>query len=104
MVLGITILSFVTNAKEVGFELGFLHIKADWVVFLAFGLGFTGLAAPSIFIYFLRGVTWVQHKIGRLITFILLSIVFYLILTPIAFLANLSKKKKTGRARKIAYV
>jgi hypothetical protein len=97
MVLGILIISFISEARIVGFGKGHLAFDADWVVWLAFGLGFLGLAVPQYFIYILKGIQFIQHKIGKAFTAILLAIVFYIFLTPIAFLANLSKKKPTQK-------
>ena len=93
MVLGILIISFITSAKSIGFEKGHFTVASDWVVWLAFGIGFFGLAAPQIMIYFLKGIQFIQHKIGKVFTVVLLSVVFYVFLTPIAFLSKLGKKK-----------
>ncbi len=76
MVLGILIISFITTAKTIGFGKGHFTVTADWVVWLAFGLGFLGLTAPEIMIYFLKGIQFIQHKIGKVFTVILLSIVY----------------------------
>jgi hypothetical protein len=96
MVLGILILSFITSAKSIGFGKGHFTVASDWVVWLAFGIGFLGLAAPEIMIYFLKGIQFIQHKIGKVFTVVLLSAVFYVFLTPIAFLSKLGKKKPTN--------
>ncbi len=93
LVMGMIIILMVTQLSlSQGFDMS--AINAKWL-FLPFGIGFLGLAVPDLFIYVLKGIQFVQHKIGRLLTFIMLTIVFYIFLTPLAFLSRIFSSKKT---------
>ncbi|MEZ5008381.1 MAG: hypothetical protein R2753_09570 [Chitinophagales bacterium] len=92
LVLGIIIILLVTSIeRKPDFILEPLNTKLLLIPFL---VGFLGLAIPNQFIYVLKGIQFIQHKIGLLLTFIILGIVFYLLLTPIAFLSKIFSKKK----------
>ena len=94
MVLGLIIISSIFPDKTLILHDGNKKdIAIDPLVLIAFGFGFLGLAIPQLMIYVVKGIGFVQHKIGKLITAILLTIVFYIFLTPIAFLAGIFKKK-----------
>lgn len=91
LVMGIMIIFTVTHLELDPFLIKDLNTR--WLL-LPFGIGFFGLALPDLFIYVLKGIQYTQHKIGRLITFILLTVVFYILLTPLAFLSKIFSKKK----------
>ena len=95
MVLGFTLLVFIILSEF--WLLVIANPKLLYLFLIPFAIGITGLAIPNQFIYVLKGIQFIQHKIGLLLTFIILGIVFYLLLTPIAFLSKIfsSKKKNT---------
>ena len=92
LVLGSIIILFVTHLdfKPV-FKIDPFNL---WWLLLPLGLGILGLGLPKLMVQFLKGIQFVQHKIGTLITYILLTVVFYIFLTPIAFLSRLFTKRK----------
>jgi len=96
MVLGLIIISSIVNDKTLTLiDNPKKDITIDLMVLIAFGFGFLGLAIPQLMIHVVKGIGFIQHKIGKALTAILLTIVFYIFLTPIAFLASLGKKKKS---------
>ncbi len=79
-VLGTILLSFI--------------LKKHWICLISFGVGFIGLAFPSLGIYLIRFLEKIKTIIGKTINAILLGIVFYLLLTPLATLQKIFSKQK----------
>jgi hypothetical protein len=76
-----------------GLVLVYFIFDIRWILFLSFGLGVLGILSD----WFSKKVEWVWFKLTLLLSLIvpniLLGLVFFLFLTPIAFFANLFKKK-----------
>ncbi|SEF42190.1 hypothetical protein [Algoriphagus boritolerans] len=71
-----------------------------WVLYLAFGLGLLSILSTWIS----KNVEWVWFKLtyllGLIVPNILLGVIFFLFLTPIAFLASLFAKKDSFLLKK----
>lgn len=81
----------------------FLWLKNPWFLRLALLVGALGVFSPRAAQKIHQGWTFVAHVLGRINGTILLSAVFFLLLTPIAWLARKAKaldlqliKKKEG--------
>lgn len=73
-------------------------------LYISAGIGFIGVFIPPL----AKWVNWLWYKIADVMGFVmskvLLSIVFFIFLTPIAFLSRLFHKDKMGlRAQKDSY-
>lgn len=98
LILGIIIILFVTSIEDLKPEF-ILKPFNQKLLAIPFLVGFLGLVIPNQFIYVLKGIHFIQHKIGLVLTYVILSVVFYLLLTPIAFLSKVfSSKPKTNQA------
>lgn len=66
----------------------------SWMIFLSFGIGLASLLFKSI----AKGIHWLwmklTHFIGNIVSSIILGLIFYLFLSPIAFIYRLTNKKK----------
>ncbi len=76
-----------------GFGILFLLTKHNWMLYVALTVG--GLGAISTFLA--EKIDWIWTKIGwilsKIVPNIIMTIVFYLVLTPTAFLSRLFGKK-----------
>lgn len=76
-----------------GLVLVYFIFDIHWILYASFGLGLLGILSD----WFSQKVEWIWFKLTYLLSLIvpniLLGLVFYLILTPIAFLAALFKNK-----------
>lgn len=76
-----------------GLMLVYFIFDLRWILFLAFGVGLLSILSTWMSIK----IEWVWFKLTYLLSLIvpniLLGVIFYLILTPIAFLASLFAKK-----------
>lgn len=72
----------------VGMLVVFFITKADWALYVALGVGLAGVISG----YLAEKINWVWMKLtwvlSMIVPNILLAIVFYLILTPIALLSR----------------
>lgn len=89
-----------------GLVLVYFIFDIQWILYVSFGLGLFGILSD----WFSKKVEWVWFKLTYLLSMvvpnILLAVVFFLILTPIAFLATIFKKKdalQLKRPEKSAY-
>lgn len=77
----------------IGLTLIYFFSDISWIIYLSFGLGLLGILSE----WFARKVERAWLKLGSLLNLImpnvLLGLVFFLFLTPIAFLAALFAKK-----------
>ncbi|MFN3759505.1 MAG: hypothetical protein ACK4SF_09825 [Algoriphagus aquaeductus] len=90
-----------------GLVLVYFIFDLKWLLFVSFGLGLMGILSD----WFSRKVEWVWFKLTYLLSMVvpnlLLALVFFLILTPIAFLAGIFKNKDSlqiKRPEKTAYL
>ena len=95
IVLGFLFLFIIIKGKHTGWDLS-IWFKAYWIAMLSFVIGFIGFAIPSVGIHIIHFFELIKTIIGKTLNFILLTIVFYLILTPIALLSRLFGKKKSA--------
>ena len=76
----------------VGFLVLYFFSKQNVLLYIALGVGILGAASS----FLAEKIDWLWNKIGWLLSFIvpniIMTIVFYLILTPIAFLSRLFGK------------
>ncbi len=83
-----------------GLVLVYFIFDLRWVLYLAFGLGLLSILSTWIS----RKVEWVWFKLTYLLSLIvpniLLGVIFFLFLTPIAFLASLFAKKDSFLLKK----
>ena len=83
-----TVLTIVT-----GFVIIFMMTKKEWAIYVALVVGIAGLLSPAL----ASLIDKVWMKIGVVLSYIvpniLLSLVFFLFLTPIALISRLFKKK-----------
>lgn len=89
-----------------GLVLVYFIFDIQWILYVSFGLGLLGILSE----WFSKKVEWVWFKLTYMLSMvvpnILLAVVFFLILTPIAFLATIFKKKdafQLKRPEKSAY-
>jgi len=84
----------------VGFLILYLVFRQISLLYISVGVGIVGLLSS----YLRNKIEWLWFKLTHLLSLIvpniLLGIVFYIILTPIAFFANLSGKKDTLQIKK----
>jgi|TARA_B110000879_G_C10960574_1_gene427408 hypothetical protein len=77
----------------VGFLVLFFFSKQNVFFYIAFGVGVLGVLSS----YLAEKIDWIWTKIGWVLSFIvpniLMTIVFYLVLTPTAFLSRIFGKK-----------
>ena len=67
----------------------YLNTEIHWLLIAAMCLGLAGILFYTPSSYFSRGFLFVAEIIGRVMPKIILSVVFFFILTPIAFLNKL---------------
>lgn len=83
-----------------GLILVYFIFGIQWILYVSFGLGLFGILSY----WFSKKVEWIWFKLTFLLSMIvpniLLSLVFFLILTPIAFLATVFLKKNTLQLRR----
>lgn len=76
-----------------GLVLLFFIFDLKWILFLSFGIGLLAILSEWVS----KKIEWVWFKLTYLLSLIvpniLLGLIFYLFLTPIAFFANLFKKQ-----------
>lgn len=77
----------------------YLIFKSLWFIYIAAGVGVLGLAIPIAGDWIVKGWFKIAEILGAINGRILLSVIFFIILTPIAFLAKLSKKNLLGLGR-----
>lgn len=84
----------------VGFLILYLVFRQISLLYISVGVGIVGLLSS----YLRNKIEWLWFKLTHLLSLIvpniLLGLVFYIILTPIAFFANLSGKKDTLQIKK----
>jgi Saxitoxin biosynthesis operon protein SxtJ len=77
----------------IGFGILFLLTKHNWMLYVALSVG--GLGVISTFLA--EKIDWIWTKIGwilsKIVPNIIMTIVFYVVLTPTAFLSRLFGKK-----------
>lgn len=82
-----TILAMVT-----GFLVLFYFFESPWMLYVSLILGVTGILSP----FLARNIHWLWMKIGHILGWvnskILLGIVFYIILFPVALIAKSFRK------------
>ncbi len=71
----------------------FHHKGIYWITYIPLSIGFIGLAFPSLGIYFIRFLEAVKNTIGKILNGLLLTTVFYLMLTPLALIRKMTNKK-----------
>jgi len=83
-----------------GLVLVYFIFDLRWVLYLAFGLGILSILS----IWISKKIEWVWFKLTYLLSLIvpniLLGLIFFLFLTPIAFLASLFAKKDSFLLKK----
>lgn len=83
-----------------GLVLVYFIFDLRWVLYLAFGLGLLSILSTWVS----KKVEWVWFKLTYLLSLIvpniLLGVIFFLFLTPIAFLASLFAKKDSFLLKK----
>jgi hypothetical protein len=83
-----------------GLVLVYFIFDLRWVLYLAFGLGILSILSTWIS----KKIEWVWFKLTYLLSLIvpniLLGVIFFLFLTPIAFLASLFAKKDSFLLKK----
>lgn len=84
----------------VGFLILHLVFKQDALLYIAVAAGAIGILST----YLSKKIEWAWFKLTYILSLIvpniLLGLIFYLVLTPIAFFANLSGKKDTLQIKK----
>ncbi len=77
----------------IGFLVLFLTTQKIWWLYIAIGLG--GLGALSSFLAEKIAYLWMQlgHLLGLVVPKILLSVIFFVVLFPLALLLRLTSKK-----------
>jgi predicted membrane protein len=77
---------------SMGFLLLYLIFDREWAVFVSLVVGLIGIVSP----FLSRKIEWIWMKIAKVLGYIvpniLLSIVFYVFLFPLAFLSRLFSK------------
>ena len=77
---------------SMGFLVLYLVKEWHWAVIVSLSAGIIGIVSP----FLSRKIEWAWMKLGKLLGYIvpniLMSIVFYLILFPVALLSRLSRK------------
>jgi hypothetical protein len=75
-----------------GFLVIYLLKSWQWAVYVSLGAGIVGIVSP----FLSRKIEWLWMKLGKLLSYIvpniLLTLIFYLILFPIALLTKLGRK------------
>lgn len=74
--------------------LGFMFQKLEFLKLVALILGIISIAVPPMGVLVLKGWDYLGMALGWINSRILLSLVFYLILTPIALFSRLFSKDK----------
>jgi hypothetical protein len=84
----------------VGFLVIYMVSKQDWALWVSLSVGLIGILSP----YLSRQIDWLWMKLAWLLSFIvpniLLSLIFYLFLFPIALLAKLFGNKDPLQLKK----
>ncbi len=84
----------------VGFLILYLVFKQNSLLYISIVVGVIGILST----YLSKKIEWVWFKLTHLLSLIvpnvLLGLIFYLFLTPIAFLANLTGKTDTLQIKK----
>lgn len=84
----------------VGFLILYLVFRHISLLYVSIGVGIVGILSS----YLSKKIEWVWYKLTHILSLIvpniLLGLIFYIILTPIAFFANLSGKKDTLQIKK----
>ncbi len=82
----------------VGFLLVFLITKKVVFVYVAFCISIIALYIPFIAGLLFRGWTGLIHVLGTINSYILLTVIFFIILIPLAFASRLFKKNTLLKA------
>lgn len=77
-----------------GFLILFLLLNNIWFIYIALILGLPALVSSKIAKWINTGWIQLTKTIGNIVSFFILSLIFYLLLSPIAFLYRLTNKKK----------
>ena len=77
----------------VGFLIIYLITKSTWALYVSVSIGVLGLVSNTLARYINMGWMKIGWVLSLIIPNILLSVVYFLILTPIALLAKLFSKK-----------
>jgi hypothetical protein len=77
----------------VGFILLFVIFKLKWMLITALGIGAAGLFSEPISHYISLGWLKLSHLLGFIMPNVLLAIVYFIFLMPIAFLSRIGKNK-----------
>jgi hypothetical protein len=83
-----TILTIVVGLVGLG-----LFFKINWLLLTAFGIGILCILWPILAQKIAQGWLWIGKWLGYINGSILLSVVFFVFLTPIAFVMRLLAKK-----------
>lgn len=86
----------------VGLLVLFWIFKADWLLIAATVLGLIGVFSGYLSELITKGWTKFAEVLGRINATILLSVVFFIFLTPVAFLARLFRKTDSLHLKKPA--
>lgn len=79
-------------AIAIGMTLFFLITKRFEFLYVGFGLGVLGMASPFAAKYIYLGWTGIAKVMGFINSHIILGVIFFFILTPLALLRRLGKK------------
>ena len=77
----------------VGFLIVFLITKWNWALYVSITIGALGLISSTLAHYISTGWMKIGWLMGLIIPNILLSLVYFLILTPVAILSRIISKK-----------
>ena len=82
--------------------LGYLQFSYDALLYSLLALSFLGVASFHFRRWLTMGFTWLTGLIGKIVTALILALVFYGVLTPIALVKKISGKKPVSYSKKIS--
>lgn len=83
-----------------GFLILYFIFKKDWLLYLAAFVGITGIAIPFLGNLIVKGWFKLAEILGAINGRILLSLIFFIILFPVALLSRLGRNKNPLGLRK----
>jgi hypothetical protein len=83
-----------------GFLLLFLIYEKEWMLYVSFGTGIAGILVKPLATLLAKGWFKLGDLLGFVVSKVVLAVMFFIILTPIAFLYNIFNRDTLHLKRK----